>query len=59
MEGKLVSCSILELIRFYQQTGSLLLLNNNVRFKVNRSNINKDIEKSFINDDNDYFYVKL
>ncbi|WP_152056017.1 AIPR family protein [Aliarcobacter butzleri] len=50
MEGKLVSCSILELMKFYEQTGTALLLNNNVRFKVNRSNINKDIEKSFLND---------
>ncbi|AZL53764.1 hypothetical protein EI285_03890 [Aliarcobacter skirrowii] len=57
MEGKLVSCSILELMKFYQQTGSALLLNNNVRFKVNRSNINKDIEKSFINEPKKFCFL--
>lgn len=46
-KGKLVSCSIYNLMKFYNETGEKLLLNNNVRYRLSKSSINKDIQDTF------------
>ncbi len=57
MEGRLVSCSILALMEFYKESGTTLLLNNNVRFTLARSKINKDIENSFIDNPEKFCFL--
>mgnify|MGYP005989355819 CR=1 FL=1 len=49
-KGRLVSCSINDLMKFYSETGKNLLLNNNVRYKLSKSSINKDIKNTFIDE---------
>ena len=49
-KGEVVSCKISSLMKFYQETGEKVLLNNNVRYKLKRSTVNKEIEKSFLDD---------
>ncbi|MCA6442218.1 MAG: AIPR family protein [Bacteroidetes bacterium] len=55
--GKIVSCSIKELMLFYEKSGERLLLSNNVRYLVKTSNINKEIKSSFINDPKRFCYL--
>ena len=46
--GKLVSCSIYNLMKFYNTTGEKFLLNNNVRYRLSKSIVNKEIKDTFI-----------
>lgn len=55
--GKIVSCSIKDLMDFYEKSGERLLLSNNVRYLVKNSNINKDIKNSFIEDPKRFCYL--
>ncbi|MBK9793041.1 MAG: AIPR family protein [Sphingobacteriales bacterium] len=48
--GRVASCSIYELMKFYQNSGERLLLNKNVRFLIKNSTVNKEIKQSFIDD---------
>ncbi len=45
--GKLVSCSIYNLMKFYHETGKKLLLNNNVRYRLSKSSVNQNIQDTF------------
>lgn len=56
-DGKIVSCSIDDLMKFYKSTGESLLLNSNVRYLIKNSTINKEIKKSFINDPSRFCYL--
>lgn len=55
--GKIASCSIGELMEFYKNSGERLLLNNNVRYLIKNSAINKEITKSFIEDPLRFCYL--
>ncbi|MFN7845596.1 MAG: AIPR family protein [Bacteroidota bacterium] len=55
--GRVVSCTIDELMKFYKATGERLLLNSNVRYLIKNSTINKEIRNSFINDPNRFCYL--
>lgn len=55
--GKVVSTSIESLMEFYRDTGERLLLNNNVRYLIKNSHINKEIQESFINDPEKFCYL--
>jgi len=55
--GKIASCSILELMKFYKKTGERMLLNQNVRYLIKNSNINKEIKQSFIDDPIRFCYL--
>lgn len=55
--GRVVSTSIENLMEFYREAGERLLLNNNVRYLIENSNINKEIQKSFINDPEKFCYL--
>lgn len=46
--GKIISCKIENLMKFYAETGEHVMLNNNVRYGVKRSPVNKEIINSFI-----------
>ena len=55
--GRVVSCSLQELMEFYKKTGERLLLSNNVRYFVKNSSVNKEIKKSFIDDPKRFCYL--
>jgi hypothetical protein len=55
--GKIASCSILELMKFYKNSGERMLLNTNVRYLIKNSSINKDIKQSFIDDPIRFCYL--
>jgi hypothetical protein len=48
--GTIVSCTINDLMTFFENTGKNQLLNRNVRYHLKSSNINKEIKASFIED---------
>ena len=55
--GRVVSCTIDDLMKFYKETGEQLLLNSNVRYLIKNSTINKEIRNSFINDPSRFCYL--
>ncbi len=55
--GRIASCSVLELMKFYKDTGERMLLNRNVRYLIKNSNVNKDIKQSFIEDPIRFCYL--
>jgi hypothetical protein len=55
--GKIVSCSIRELMNFYASSGKKILLNHNVRYLIKSSTINADIRNSFISDPKRFCYL--
>lgn len=55
--GRVVSCNIDDLMKFYKETGERLLLNSNVRYLIKNSTINKEIRNSFINDPSRFCYL--
>lgn len=55
--GVVASCTLAELMCFYKNSGERFLLNNNVRFLLKNSNINKEIKKSFIEDPRRFCYL--
>lgn len=55
--GRVVSTSIESLMEFYRDTGERLLLNNNVRYLIKNSHINKEIRESFISDPERFCYL--
>lgn len=55
--GKIISCSILELMEFFKNTGEKKLLSSNVRYQLKSSTINKEIQASFINDPLRFCYL--
>ncbi|MEI6348883.1 MAG: AIPR family protein [Bacteroidota bacterium] len=55
--GRVVSCTIDDLMKFYKETGERLLLNSNVRYLIKNSTINKEIRSSFINDPSRFCYL--
>lgn len=55
--GVIASCSIKELMGFYEGNGERFLLNNNVRFFIKNSSINKEIKKSFIEEPQKFCYL--
>lgn len=48
IDGMVASCSASELMKFYEQYGKEGLLESNVRFCLKKSQINKDIEDTFL-----------
>lgn len=56
-DGLVASCSIKELMIFYEKSGANLLLNENVRFLLKSSSINKQIKDSFIEDPKRFCYL--
>lgn len=56
-DGRVVSCNLEQLMIFYKDTGEKLLLNSNIRYMLKNSKINKEIEKSFINDPKRFCYL--
>ena len=55
--GLIASCSIRDLMIFYEKSGASLLLSENVRFLLKNSSINKQIKASFINDPKRFCYL--
>lgn len=55
--GRIISCSLKELMKFYKNTGERLLLNTNVRYHIKNSSINKDIVNSFIQTPSKFCYL--
>lgn len=49
-DGGIFPCSLLDLMQYYQEAGEEALLNQNVRFKIKKSQINQEIERSFLED---------
>lgn len=49
-DGGIFSCSLFDLMQYYKEAGEEALLNQNVRFKIKKSRINQEIEKSFLED---------
>ena len=56
-EGKLVSCTIENLMKFYKETGERQLLDENVRYRIKNSRVNKDIEMSFRNNPENFCFL--
>jgi len=55
--GLIASCSIRDLMVFYEESGASLLLSENVRFLLKNSSINKEIKASFIKDPKRFCYL--
>ena len=55
--GRVISCNTKELMLFFQETGETILLNQNVRYKLKKSTVNKDIHQSFIADPSRFCYL--
>lgn len=49
-DGEIFSCSLFDLMQYYKEAGEEALLNQNVRFKIKKSRINQEIERSFLSD---------
>lgn len=49
-DGGIFSCNLWDLMQYYREAGEEALLNQNVRFKIKKSRINQEIEKSFLED---------
>lgn len=55
--GMITSCNLKDLMSFYKENGERFLLNNNVRFLIKNSSINKKIVESFISDPKKFCYL--
>lgn len=55
--GKIVSCSALEFMQFFKNSGEKKLLSSNVRYQLKNSSINKEIQSSFTNDPLRFCYL--
>ena len=57
MEGRIVSCKLKSLMKFYEETGKRALLDSNVRYLLSRSSINKAIKESFVNNPDEFCFL--
>ncbi|MHC4242695.1 MAG: AIPR family protein, partial [Planctomycetota bacterium] len=57
MEGRIVSCRLESLMKFYEETGKRALLDSNVRYLLTRSSINKAIQDSFVNHPDEFCFL--
>ncbi len=55
--GMIASCSLLDLMEFYKNTGERQLLNTNVRYLIKKSRVNHAIETSFKEDPVRFCYL--
>lgn len=55
--GTVVSCTLEDLMIFYKESGEKYLLNNNVRYLLKSSHINKQIRESFLSDPVRFCYL--